>query len=209
MTTERRADAELLARARAGDPLALTDLYERHVDALWSFVIYRVGRDEELCEDVVQETFLLARERGQSFEPERGSFAGWLFGLARNVIRTHLRRRARAHELSATWERIDATLVQIFQSLDRAPLGDEVLEREETRDLVQMTIANLPDDYRDALERKYVRGQSLRELAVELECSEAAAKSMLARARQAFREAFAALATAFAQTEGEVRDVRA
>lgn len=209
MTAERRADAELLARARGSDPLALTELYERHVDALWSFVIYRVGRDAELCEDVVQETFLLARERGESFEAERGSFAGWLIGLSRNVIRTHLRRRARAHELSATWERIDATLVQIFQSLDRAPLGDEVLEREETRDLVQMTIANLPDDYREALERKYVRGQSLRELAVEFECSEAAAKSMLARARQAFREAFAALATAFAQTEGEVRDVRA
>jgi RNA polymerase sigma-70 factor (ECF subfamily) len=209
MTVERRADAELLARARAGDRLALSDLYERHVDVLWSFVIHRVGRDEELCEDVVQETFLLACEREDGFEPERGSFAGWLLGLSRNVIRSHLRRRARAHELSATWERIDATLVQIFQSLDRAPLGDEVLEREETRDLVQMTIANLPDDYREALERKYVRGQSLRELAVELECTEAAAKSMLARARRAFREAFAALATAFAQTEGEVRDVRA
>jgi RNA polymerase sigma-70 factor (ECF subfamily) len=214
MTAERRADADRLARACAGDPLALTDLYERHVDALWSFVFYRVGRDGELCEDVVQETFLLALERGASFEPERGSFAGWLFGLSRNVIRTHLRSRARAQELSATWERIDATLVQIFQSLDRAPLGEEVLAREETRDLVQMTIANLPDDYRDALERKYVRGQSLRELAVEFECSEAAAKSMLARARQAFREAFAALATALSsvpsvQTEGEVRDVRA
>lgn len=209
MTAERRADAERLARARAGDPLAIADLHERHVDALWSFVFYRVGGDLVLCEDVVQETFLVALERGDSFQPERGSFAGWLFGLARNVIRSHLRSRARAHELSATWERIDATLVQIFQSLDSAPLGDEVIAREETRDLVQMTIANLPDDYRDALERKYVRGQSLRELAVEFECSEAAAKSMLARARQAFREAFAALATAFAQTEGEVRDVRA
>jgi RNA polymerase sigma-70 factor (ECF subfamily) len=91
--------------------------------------------------------------------------------------------------------------------LDRAPLGDEVLAREETRDLVHMTIANLPDDYRDALERKYLRGESMRELAAGFACSQDAAKSRLARARRAFREAFAALATAFG--EQELPDVRA
>lgn len=209
MTAERQADADRLARARAGDEAALGELYERHVDGLWSFVFYRVGRDPIVCEDVVQETFLIAFERGEGFDPERGSFAGWLCGLSRNVIRKQLRTIARAHELAATWERIDATLVQIFQSLDRTPLGDEVLAREETRDLVHMTFANLPDDYRNALERKYLRGQSLRELAAELACSEDAAKSMLARARRAFREAFSALATAFGETQPEVRDVRA
>lgn len=199
MTAERLADAERLARARAGDESALAELYERYVDALWSFVFYRVGRDPVLCEDVVQESFLLAFERGASFDPERGSFAGWLFSLSRNVIRKQLRSVARARALTETWERIDATLVQIFQGLDRAPLGDEVLAREETRDLVHMTIANLPDDYRDALERKYLRGQTMRELADDLACSEDAAKSMLARARRAFREAFAALAAAFGE----------
>ncbi|PRP97691.1 RNA polymerase sigma factor SigM [Enhygromyxa salina] len=207
MGAERRADAQRLARARVGDESALGELYERHVDGLWSFVFYRVGRDAVLCEDVVQETFLRAFERGHDFDPARGSFGGWLCGQSRNVIRKHLRTIRRAHELSETWERIDATLVQIFQGLDRAPLGDEVLARDETRDLVHMTIANLPDDYREALERKYIRGQSLRELAAAWACSEAAAKSLLARARRAFREAFAALASAFG--EREVPDVRA
>lgn len=209
MRTERIADAERIARARRGDESALAELYERHVDGLWTFVFFRVGRDPAVCEDVVQETFLLAFERGQDFAPERGSFASWLCWLSRNVIRKQLRARARADELSATWERIDATLVQIFQGLEHAPLGDEVLAREETRDLVHMTIANLPEDYRDALERKYLRGETLRELAAGFSCSEDAAKSMLARARRAFREAFAALACAFGEGEQEVRDVRA
>lgn len=211
---ERHADAERLSRARAGDDAALVELYERHVDGLWAFVFYRVGRDPVLCEDVVQETFLIALERDAvpddritRFDPERGSLGGWLCGLSRNVIRRQLRASRRGHELGQTWERIDATLVQVFSSLDSAPLGDEVLAREETRDLVQMTIANLPDDYRDALERKYVRGESLRELAIAHECSESAAKSMLARARRAFKDAFAALAQSFA--EEELRDVRA
>jgi RNA polymerase sigma-70 factor, ECF subfamily len=212
--SERHADAERLTRARAGDDAALIELYERHVDGLWRFVWCRVGRDPVLCEDVVQETFLVALEREAledgriaRFDPERGSLGGWLCGLSRNVIRRHLRSVRRGHELGALWERIDATLVQTFSNLDTAPLGDEVLAREETRDLVQMTIANLPDDYRDALERKYLRGESLRELAAAHECSESAAKSMLARARRAFKEAFAALAQSFA--EEELRDVRA
>ncbi len=207
---ERDADASLLSRAQARDDAAIVELYERHVDGLWAFVFYRVGRDPILCEDVVQETFLIALEREAGpapgltrFDPERGSLSGWLCGLARNVIRTQLRAVRRGHELRETWERIDATLVQVFQNLDQAPLGDEVLAREETRDLVQMTIANLPDDYRDALERKYLRGESLRELAAAHACSESAAKSLLARARRAFKDAFAALAGAFAQEESD------
>jgi RNA polymerase sigma-70 factor, ECF subfamily len=213
--SERQADAERLSKARAGDDAALVELYERHVDGLWRFVFCRVGRDPVLCEDVVQETLLVALERSvpsgahgwARFDPERGSLGGWLCGLSRNVIRRHLREIQRGHELGALWERIDANLVQTFSNLDKVPLGDEVLAREETRDLVQMTIANLPDDYRDALERKYLRGESLRELAAAHECSESAAKSMLARARRAFKEVFAALAQSFA--DGEQPDVRA
>lgn len=220
---ERHADAERLSKARAGDDAAIVDLYERHVAGLWAFVFYRVGRDPVLCEDVVQETFLLALERSGAdarvtqpgspsvkparFDPERGSLGGWLCGLSRNVIRKHLRAIRRGHELGQRWERIDATLAQTFSNLDTIPLSDELLEREETRDLVQMTIANLPDDYRDALERKYVRGESLRELAIAHACSESAAKSMLARARRAFKNAFAALAQSF--VEEERSDVRA
>ena len=210
---DRRADAERLKKAQAGDDAALVELYERHVDGLWAFVFYRVGRDAVLCEDVVQETFLIALERDAApgdrvgFDPERGSLGGWLCGLSRNVIRRQLREVRRGHELSETWERIDAALVRSLQSIDAAPLGDEVLAREQTRDLVRMTIANLPDDYRDALERKYLRGESLRELAVAHACSESAAKSMLARARRAFKEAFATLVQSFG--EEELRDVRA
>jgi len=210
------ADAELLARARAGDRAALVDLYEHHVDSVWTFVFYRVGRDPALCEDVVQDTFVLALERETSdaalsltrFDPRRGSLSTWLCGLSRNVIRRQLRAHRRGQELRDTWERIDASLVQIFQNLEREPLGDEVLARDETRDLVHMTIANLPEDYRDALERKYLRGESLRELAAAHACTEVAAKSMLARARRAFKQAFATLAEAFADPQ-EHDDVRA
>src|SRR6185503_3029454 len=106
-------------------------------------------------------------------------------------IRDHLRAHRRTDELQATWERIDATLAQTFAAMAERPLPGEVLERTETRDLVHMAVANLPDQYRMALTRKYVDGESLETLASELGISVDAAKSLLARARRAFRDTFA------------------
>jgi RNA polymerase sigma-70 factor (ECF subfamily) len=197
--SDRARQASLLEAAGRGDHSALEKLYAAHVDGLYAFVFYRVGRDASLCEDVVQETFLHALESHADYQKSRGSIRAWLCTLSRNVIRKQLRGHRRPSELAATWERIDATLAQIFQALDRGPLGDEVLAREETRDLVNMTIANLPDDYRIALEKKYVEGRSLTEMAAALAISEDAVKSRLARARRAFRETFETLATAFSK----------
>jgi RNA polymerase sigma-70 factor (ECF subfamily) len=194
-------DAQTLLRAAAGDVEAIESLYAAHVDGLYAFVFYRVGRDPALAEDVVQETFLRALDDARSYDPERGSLRAWLCTSSRNVIRKQLRAHRRADELQRTWDRIDATLSQVFAALDSKPLSDEVLAREETRDLVNMTIANLPEEYRNALEGKYVHGESLREIAGRLRVSEDAAKSLLARARRAFKETFLTLNTAFREAQ--------
>jgi len=205
----RSDDARLLSLAASGDEVALEKLYEANVDGLYAFVFYRVGRD---AEDVVQETFTRALDQLDRYDPKRGSIQSWLCTSSRNVIRDHLRAHRRASELAAMWERIDETLAQIFESLERAPLSDEVIERAETRDMVNMTIANLPEKYRTALEWKYIEGDSLEALAVRLDVSEVAAKSLLARAttssplaarlsRRAFRETFSTLCQTMAEAK--------
>lgn len=196
---ERRAEAKLLARAAGGDGRALERVYEANVDGLYAFVFYRVGRDPALAEDVVQETFANALDAIERYDAGRGSVQSWLCTMSRNVIRDHLRAHNRSNELAATWDRIDETLAQIFEALDRAPLSDEVIERAETRDVVNMTIANLPEHYRDVLEHKYVEGDTIEEIADRLELSADATKSLLARARRAFRETFATLCQSMAE----------
>lgn len=186
----RKTDELLLARLHRGDAAAVEAFYEGHVDGLYAFVFYRVGRDPTIAEDVVQDTFVQALDRLGEYDASRGSLRSWLSVLSRNVIRQHLRH---ARKVVEAWERIDRTLADVFAAIDREPLADDVLAREETRDLVHMTIANLPDRYRVALEAKYVAGRSMRDLAGDLELSEDAAKSLLARARRAFRETFATL----------------
>jgi len=182
-----------LRAAQAGDRDAIARFYDAHVDGLYAFVFYRVGRDASLAEDVVQETFAIALSRRAEYDPGRGSVGSWLTVLSRNVIRDHLRAHRRTDDLQAAWERVDATLAQVFAAMAERPLPGDVLERAETRDLVHMAVANLPEQYRNALVRKYVDGESLDVLAQELGISLDAAKSLLARARRAFRDTFATL----------------
>ena len=193
-----RPAAELRA-AQDGDRAAIARLYDGHVDGLYAFVFYRVGRDAALAEDVVQETFARALSRRETYDPARGSIASWLAVTSRNVIRDHLREHRRGDELQQTWERIDATLAQTFAAMAERPLPGDVLERAETRDLVHMAIGNLPEQYRTALQRKYVDGESLETLAGELGISVDATKSLLARARRAFRDTFATLSANFSE----------
>lgn len=194
----RGPSAELRAAAD-GDRGAIARFYEAHVDGLYTFVFYRVGRDSTLAEDVVQETFAQALARRGEFDGARGTIAHWLTVLSRNVIRDHLRAHQRSDELADAWERIDATLAQTFAAMAERPLPGEVLERAETRDLVHMAIANLPEQYRTALTRKYIDGDSVETLAATLGLSVDATKSLLARARRAFRDTFAALSTHLAE----------
>lgn len=186
------ADLELLRRAAAGDGDALARLYGEHVDALHAFAYYRAGRDAGLAEDIVHDTLLDALRHAAAFDPARGGLRAFLLMRARNVARAHLRDHRRSDELAAAWDRQRATLGQIFQALDGAA-ADDLFTRAETRELVHMAIAGLASNHREALTRKYVHGDSLIELGAGLGLSEDAAKSLLARARRAFRDAFAAL----------------
>jgi RNA polymerase sigma-70 factor (ECF subfamily) len=193
------AAAADIRAARRGDRAAIGRLYDAHVDGLYTFVYYRVGGDAALAEDVVQETFATALSKQGDYDPARGSGASWLTVLSRNAIRDHLRAHHRGDAFQAAWERIDATLAQTFAAMAERALPGEVLERAETRDLVHMAVANLPEQYRTALTRKYVDGESLETVAGELGISIDAAKSLLARARRAFRDTFATLSAHFSE----------
>ena len=182
-----------LRAARAGDRDAIARFYDAHVDGLYAFVFFRVGRDTALAEDVVQETFTIALSRQSEYDAARGSIGSWLTVLSRNIIRDQLRAHRRGDELQEAWEQIDATLAQTFAAMAERPLPGDVLERAETRDLVHMAVAHLPEQYRNALVRKYVDGESLDAIAAELGISADAVKSLLARARRAFRDTFATL----------------
>jgi RNA polymerase sigma-70 factor (ECF subfamily) len=187
-----KAPASLGQRLQAGDASALADFYDAEVEAVYAFVFPRVGRDAQIAEDLVQETFLEGLRRIAEFDESRASLGTWLCLLSRNLIRRE-RRLARHH---AAWEEIEAKLALGAARLEEAALAPELLELSETASSVEMVLRAIPENYRRALSRKYLDELSLEELAAELSLSSVAAKSLLARARAAFRDGFLLLATA-------------
>ena len=93
MSTPRETtDRPDLDGLRRREPAAVERWFLEYADALHSFVYYRVDRDQALAEDVVQETFLTALGKIESFDPRRGEMLPWLTYTARNCIRAALRR---------------------------------------------------------------------------------------------------------------------
>jgi RNA polymerase sigma-70 factor (ECF subfamily) len=182
-------------RALTGEADAVTSLVEAALEPLYRFCLYRVGQNRHLCEEVVQETLLRAIRDLAQYEPGRAgnNIFPWLTGLARNEIHRVLNREKAVVSLETLWAKMDRELLALYERLDSEPFGAEVLQREETRELVNMTMSQLPSHYREALEAKYVSGQSVRDLAASWSLSEKAVESQLTRARKAFRATFLAL----------------
>jgi len=182
-------------RALAGHKDALKALADAAIEPLYRFCFHRVGRNRHLCEEVVQETMLAAIRQLDQYEPARAgnNIFPWLTGLARNEIRRTLARENATVSLEALWGKIDEDLCTVFARLEAEPFDDSLLGREETREIVNATMAQLPPHYREALEAKYVLGKSVRDIAETLRISEKAVESQLTRARKAFRATFLAL----------------
>jgi RNA polymerase sigma-70 factor (ECF subfamily) len=181
--------------ALAGDGKSVSRLAREMTGPLFSFCFYRVGKRRELCEEVVQETMVKAIHNLGAYEPDRagGNMFGWLTGLARNEIHRVLNREKNVSSLEELWGRMDRDLMAVYARLEDDPFGEEVLRRQETVEMVNATMSQLPPHYRECLEKKYVEGRSVREMAGGLGVSEKAVESMLTRAREAFRATFLAL----------------
>ena len=156
----------------AGDERAWQTLYEESFDLLAKYVAWRCAGLRELSEEMVQETWLTAVRRIRSFDPERGSFAGWLRGIAANLIRNRLRRR-----------------LDRFQSLENlrngqcasAPAADAVLQNREQAERLARVLAELPDHYEAVLRAKYVEQQPVADIAEAWQQTPKAIESLLTR----------------------------
>lgn len=190
-----RFDSDWRRRALAGEADAVRLLVDDMLPPLYHFCLYRVGKDRHRCEEVVQETLTRALRDLSRYEPARagGNIFPWLTGLARNEISRVLGQDRRVVSLEELWQRVDGELLAFYERLEAEPLADDVLVREETREMVNATMSQLPVQYSRALQAKYVDGASVRDLASLWRTTEKAIESLLSRARKAFRATFTAL----------------
>ena len=92
-STGQAEDAALAIRASRGDAGAFGLLYDKHVDAVYRYVYYRV-RDDAEAEDLTSDVFMKALRAIPKYEP-RQAFLAWLYRIARNAVIDHVRRGGR------------------------------------------------------------------------------------------------------------------
>jgi RNA polymerase sigma-70 factor, ECF subfamily len=164
----------------AGDERAWQTWYEESFAGLYAYVAWRCARLRDLTEEVVQETWLVAVRRIRRFDPEQGSFEGWLRGIAAKVLRNHFRRGMRRNNPAALTKRREAI----------ASPADAELEKREQAERIAHALIALPERYEAVLRAKYLDGQRVAEIAAAWDESPKAIESLLTRARLAFREAY-------------------
>ena len=145
-------DAELLQRYRQGQEWAFREIVDRYKNSLYAF-LRRFVNQQDLVEDVFQETFLQLFTSQDSFDTDR-PLRPWLFTIAANKAKDALRKMQRQASMSmgtladAGDVSIDE-VVNILTSYETTP--DDEVSRDETARRVREVIAEMPENLRGIL----------------------------------------------------------
>jgi RNA polymerase sigma-70 factor (ECF subfamily) len=171
----------------AGEQRAFDEFFHSHVPRLAAFTARRSGLDAASVEDIVQNTLIKAMRSLSSYRGE-ASLLTWLTQICRHELADAARKAARRPTHVSLEE--PEELLRLSQHL-RLPASQEPAAEVETelhRAAVITALNALPERYALALEAKYGDGLSVEEIALFLGVTTAAAQSLLARAREAFRD---------------------
>jgi len=168
----RTDDRELVRRMRAQDPEALRLVVERYQKRVFALV-YGIVRDKHEVEDVAQEVFLKVYTRIGAFD-ERSKFYTWLYRVAANAAKDHVKKRSRRPAIALDEE---------VGIPDLEPGPGERAATSEVRLRVREAIEALPPRYREVLALRELEGFSYNDIASVLKISIGTVESRLHRAR--------------------------
>lgn len=163
---------ELVAAAQQGDQNAFGQLYDRYVDVVFRFILFRVS-DRPLAEDLTSETFLRALRRISSVSYQGRDVGAWFVTIARNLVLDHVK---------SSRYRLEMTTADILDSSadDRGP-EHEVVEEATAAELMRC-VAQLGHDQQECIMLRFMQGLSVSETAAVMGRNEGAVKALQHRA---------------------------
>lgn len=147
-------DEELLERLAGGEQKALSELYDRYSRPVYSTGMRLLG-DASLAEELVQDVFLRVWRRAETFEPSKGNFSTWLYGISRNRA-FDLHRRQKVRPISSGPEALEREPDASTPDLDPQA-------RVDGWDLAR-SLSLLPAQHREILMMAYYRGLTQSEI---------------------------------------------
>jgi RNA polymerase sigma-70 factor, ECF subfamily len=193
LTEQDTVEAALLDSCRTGDVAAFATLVDTYKDRIYNMAFRYLGRHED-AEDVAQETFVRAYRGIQDFEG-RSRVYTWLYSIAGNLARNHVRDRARkGRNQAVSLDQISdrgAALAQDFGAAAETP--GTLAQAHELQDLLQQCVEELPEHYRLVFILRTYEGLTYDEIAEAVRCPRGTVKSRLNQARVQLRDRLKAM----------------
>lgn len=168
------SDNALMLKVKEGDLDKLGLLFERYNRRLYRF-FYRMTHRRDVSEDLVQGVFERILKYRDTYT-NSGSFATWIFQIARNLQSDHYRNSQNAAELDELidWDQLEG---DSFESEQRQ-------QQEQKLKLLQQALDQLDDTKKQTLVLSRFEGFKYKEIADIMDCSESAVKVRIFRAIQ-------------------------
>lgn len=171
------ANEQALVVRASVEPAAFAALYDHYFPRIFNYVRYRV-RDNAVADDLTALIFERMLLHITTYKQEKGSFAVWLFAIARNAVSDHLRAQGRHR-----WFSLDA----LWDWASSSPQPDEQVIAGETRDALVAALAQLSERERDLIGLKFGAQLTNRRIASLTGLSESNVGVILYRAMRRLR----------------------
>lgn len=161
-TMTKLTDKELVTAYANGDNMAFDTLLNRYEKPVFSYILHTV-KDEDLANDIFQETFVKAITviRQGRYE-DNGKFGAWLTRVAHNLIIDHYRRNKAENTVSNDAD--DEYDLLNDKDLCEGSVEDVMCQIQLTRDLRRL-VKELPKTQREVLMMRIYRDMSFKEIA--------------------------------------------
>jgi RNA polymerase sigma-70 factor (ECF subfamily) len=167
----------LVARAQS-DPQAFAALYDRYLERIYAYA-YRQTNNEALAQDITSATFEKALRHIRRFEWQGVRFGAWLYGIARNEIAQHYRRR----RFLVPWLGQRDTR---GQAVERRP--ETAVQASQRQRQLQAALARLSAKDQEIVRLRFFEGLSSADVAQLLDCSRQTVYLRLHRALKRLRQ---------------------
>jgi RNA polymerase sigma-70 factor (ECF subfamily) len=169
-------DLELLRQLAKGNEVAFESLYERYQGPIYRFVLHMSG-NIAIAEEITQEVFMALIGSAKAYDPAKGTVAGYLFGIGRNLMRRSMQQTF--HDVPFVEESMEDDAAGITDDIDLL----EELSQTESLECLRKAVLALPEAYREVVVLCELEEMSYPEAAAVLKCSPGTIASRLHRAK--------------------------
>lgn len=178
MTAQEKHINQLLNRCKQSDQNAQMQIYKAYYKAMYN-TAFRILKDEFEAEDIMQEAFLTAFTKLDSFNKDGVSFGGWLKRIVINKSLTQLKR-------SSKYQEVTMDVIPDYDVIERKE--DQINYSSLKADQIISIINSLKDNYRIVLNLNLIEGYDYEEIAEILNYTNENVRTIISRAKKKLKQ---------------------